>query len=70
MFLSSIHFKPLGHLAIVLPLAISFIVFEKITYVVDVYWGKGKPASITSEAGLINSASLGLMFLFQLIKTI
>lgn len=44
VFLSSIHFKPLGHIAIILPLAISFIIFEKITYVVDVYWGKGKPA--------------------------
>lgn len=44
IFLSSIHFKPLGYLEIALPLAISFIVFEKITYVVDVFKGKGKPA--------------------------
>ena len=30
--------------AIVLPIAISFIVFEKITYLVDIYRGEGKPA--------------------------
>lgn len=44
-FLSLIHFKPLGMLEIALPLAVSFIVFEKITYVTDVYRGVGKPAN-------------------------
>lgn len=43
-FLKLIHFKPLGVLQIALPLAISFITFEKITYVVDVYKDKGHPS--------------------------
>lgn len=43
-FLTFIHFKPLGVMRVALPLAISFITFEKITYVVDVYKNKGKPS--------------------------
>jgi alginate O-acetyltransferase complex protein AlgI len=35
---------PLPHLNLVLPLGISFVVFEKITYLVDVYRGAGRPA--------------------------
>ena len=35
---------PLPHLNLVLPLGISFVVFEKITYLVDVYRGVGRPA--------------------------
>lgn len=36
--------SPWQPLSILLPLAISFIVFEKITYVVDIYRGVAKPA--------------------------
>lgn len=39
---SSHHFDALN---ILLPIGISFIVFEKITYLVDVYRGHGKPAN-------------------------
>ena len=42
--LTYLHLKPLGALEIALPLAISFITFEKITYVVDVYRKVGHPA--------------------------
>ncbi len=38
-------FGPLPHLHYLLPLGLSFIVFEKITYLVDVYRGVGKPAA-------------------------
>jgi alginate O-acetyltransferase complex protein AlgI len=43
--LASLHLSHLRTLNILLPLAISFVVFEKITYVVDVYRGVSKPAS-------------------------
>jgi alginate O-acetyltransferase complex protein AlgI len=36
----------LGSIAIVLPIGISFIVFEKISYIVDIYRGVGRPASL------------------------
>jgi len=36
--------RPFNLPKIVLPIAISFIVFEKITYIVDIYRGSGKPA--------------------------
>ncbi len=37
--------RPFAWLSIALPIGVSFIVFEKITYVVDLYRGKGTPAS-------------------------
>lgn len=43
-FLSILNLKPLGVFEIALPLAVSFITFEKITYVVDVYRKVGHPA--------------------------
>lgn len=43
-FLAFIGFQPLGVLKIALPLGVSFITFEKITYVVDVYKKKEKPS--------------------------
>ena len=42
--LTYLHLKPLGALEVALPLAISFITFEKITYVVDVFRKVGHPA--------------------------
>lgn len=42
--LAGLHLGPLPLASLVLPLAISFIVFEKITYVVDLYRGTGRPA--------------------------
>lgn len=47
-------FEPLN---IILPLGISFIIFEKITYLVDVYRGNGKPAN-----GVLNY--MNYVFLF------
>lgn len=44
MILSGWGMKPFAWMAIALPIGISFIVFEKITYVVDLYRGTGKPA--------------------------
>lgn len=35
---------PTPLLQVILPIGVSFIVFEKITYVVDIYRGRGKPA--------------------------
>lgn len=42
--LTAARFAPLDPLAIILPVGVSFIVFEKITYVVDIYRGTGQPA--------------------------
>ena len=42
--LAGMGFSPLLYGQILLPLALSFITFEKITYLVDVYRGVGKPA--------------------------
>lgn len=42
--LASLHFAPLALPSIALPLGVSFIVFEKITYLVDLYRGAAKPA--------------------------
>ena len=42
--LVKIHFSSLPLLHLLLPIGVSFIVFEKITYLVDVYRGQGKPA--------------------------
>ncbi len=41
--------KPPAWLPIALPIGVSFIVFEKITYVVDLYRGTGKPAASFSR---------------------
>jgi alginate O-acetyltransferase complex protein AlgI len=41
---SSLGISPLGLLDVALPIGVSFIVFEKITYLVDVYRGHGEPA--------------------------
>jgi alginate O-acetyltransferase complex protein AlgI len=47
--LASLHTTTLSPLTIALPIGVSFIVFEKITYLVDIYRSVGKPAnSITS----------------------
>lgn len=47
--LDSLHTTTLSPLTIALPIGVSFIVFEKITYLVDIYRSVGKPAdSITS----------------------
>ena len=44
--LTAAHLTPLRNIAqIALPIGISFIVFEKITYVVDIYKQTGKPAA-------------------------
>jgi alginate O-acetyltransferase complex protein AlgI len=42
-------FGSLPHLDLILPLGISFIVFEKITYLVDIYRGKSSPASCLTD---------------------
>jgi alginate O-acetyltransferase complex protein AlgI len=47
--LAAFGLAPIPRLDIVLPIGVSFIVFEKITYLVDVYRKRGKPAhSFTS----------------------
>lgn len=38
------HLQPISIAKIALPIAVSFVVFEKITYVVDIFRGKGRPA--------------------------
>jgi alginate O-acetyltransferase complex protein AlgI len=43
-FLVTIGLEPMPLLGIALPIGISFITFEKITYIVDVYRGEGQPA--------------------------
>lgn len=45
VFFSYLNLQPLPILKIALPIGISFIVFEKITYLVDVYRGISKPAN-------------------------
>lgn len=47
--LSFFHLHPLPLLHIALPIGVSFIVFEKITYLVDVYKKKGLPAHSIKE---------------------
>jgi alginate O-acetyltransferase complex protein AlgI len=42
-------FGALPHLNLLLPLGISFIVFEKITYLVDIYRGTSRPATSTID---------------------
>lgn len=42
--LNLIHFRPLGVMEIMLPLGVSFLTFEKIIYIVDVYKEKSQPA--------------------------
>lgn len=42
--LSSGNIEPLTFIRVILPIGVSFVVFEKITYVVDIYRGIGKPA--------------------------
>jgi alginate O-acetyltransferase complex protein AlgI len=42
-------FKPSPWFRVALPIGVSFIVFEKITYVVDLFRGKGAPASSFRE---------------------
>ncbi len=44
IFISYLNLHPLSMLKIALPIGVSFIVFEKITYLVDVYRGLSKPA--------------------------
>ncbi|MDD5349517.1 MAG: MBOAT family protein [Chthoniobacteraceae bacterium] len=44
VLLGSLHLAPLTLPSIALPLGVSFIVFEKITYLVDLYRGVSKPA--------------------------
>ncbi len=43
-FFSKLSLPTLPLLHILLPIGVSFIVFEKITYLVDIYRGKGEPA--------------------------
>lgn len=43
-FLTPLHLNSMSLLNITLPIGVSFIVFEKITYLVDVYRGIGAPA--------------------------
>ena len=43
--LAAVHFNPLTLTHIALPIGVSFIVFEKITYIVDIYRHVGKPAT-------------------------
>jgi alginate O-acetyltransferase complex protein AlgI len=43
--LASVHFNPLPLTHIALPIGVSFIVFEKITYIVDIYRHVGEPAT-------------------------
>lgn len=43
------HWQPWPLLNIALPIGVSFIVFEKITYLVDVYRGVGPPARLLSD---------------------
>ena len=43
--LASVHFNPLIFTHIALPIGVSFIVFEKITYLVDIYRHVGAPAT-------------------------
>ena len=46
--LQRMQWTPVGWTAVALPLALSFIVFEKITYGVDIYRRTGKPARTVS----------------------
>ena len=41
--------QPISFMKVALPLAVSFIVFEKITYTVDIFKGKGRPAEKISS---------------------
>ncbi len=45
--------KELGHLHIILPVAISFITFEVISYIVDIYRGTSEPAKDFREVALL-----------------
>ncbi|MFT4059464.1 MAG: hypothetical protein QM652_07940 [Legionella sp.] len=44
-FSSYLNFQPLAFFNVALPIGISFIVFEKITYLADVYRGIATPAN-------------------------